>query len=252
MCVYISEVRNTFYALIRCRLNPKTRHIENWFPHAWHLAPLRKDRNLERTRDGVPRLGAMWILAIVNWTSLPPRPLRMVDICHMPVIKDVACGIPTKLVVARRVLSKFMGRDGCFARLMCIACEPSGVKQELGGINTYQYNKQQKLRQTSTFQKRPQKRHVEFFSGAYFLVVLSGENPPRKITIFLEDYWMTPEKKEELQAVPKNCSKKAGSRRCGHEVTFVVGWFLVGDGTWRNVYIYIYIFFFFLKYAIDM
>ena len=139
MCIYISEVRNTFYALIRCRLNPKTRHIENWFPDAWHLAPLRKDRNLERTRDGVPRLGAMWILAIVNWTSLPPRPLRMVDICHMPVIKDVACGIPTKLVVARRVLSKFMGRDGCFARLMCIACEPSGVKQELGGsihINT--------------------------------------------------------------------------------------------------------------------
>jgi len=80
----------------------------------------------------VPRLGAMWILAIVNWMSLPLRPLRMVDICHMPVIKDVACGIPTKLVVARRVLSKFMGRDGCFARLMCIACEPSGVKQKFG------------------------------------------------------------------------------------------------------------------------
>ena len=74
----------------------------------------------------------MWILAIVNWMSLPLRPLRMVGICHMPVIKDVACGIPTKLVVARRVLSKFMGRDGCFARLMCIACEPSGVKQTFG------------------------------------------------------------------------------------------------------------------------
>lgn len=27
-----------------------------------------------------------------------------------------------------------------------------------------------------------------------------------------QDYWMTPEKKKELQAVPKNCSKKVGQQ----------------------------------------
>ena len=39
-----------------------------------------------------------------------------------------------------------------------------------------------------------------------------------------KDYWMTPEKKEELQAVPKNCSKKVEEKKWGNEKCRCIGY----------------------------
>lgn len=52
-----------------------------------HLTPgrHRRGRRRARTKDGVQKLGATWTPATVNWMSQPPRCLKRVDICHMPV-----------------------------------------------------------------------------------------------------------------------------------------------------------------------
>ena len=57
---------------------------------------------------------------------------------------------------------------GVFARLMCIACEPSGVKQELGGsihINTTSSKNSAKL---APFRKDPKKACGVFFRSIFF------------------------------------------------------------------------------------